>query len=229
MSGPPPAAVSPVLGCWYQNPTGKFVDPTWTSDGVRLAWQENDGVWLGALGGLSCPLPDPVLILPGASEPDFGPAPVNPGPRPPCGNPGNPSCTPLCTVNCIPCPTCVPQVTLSERLAGLLGAASKKLRSLRIRGLLRKGRFTIEFTAPGPGTLTASLTAAGASARRATLLATGRRVYKAAGKAKLTIKLTGRGRQRLRRARRLTATLKVSFAPIGAKAISTKGRVRLKR
>ena len=61
------------------------------------------------------------------------------------------------------------------------------------------------------------------------MLAGGRRAYRAAGKAKLTIKLTKKGRKRLRSARRLKVAVKVSFTPTGAKAISTTRKVRLPR
>ena len=53
MSGPPPGhrpwrTLRPPLPA----PDGRFADPTWTSDGRLLAWQENDGVWSGAPGDL---------------------------------------------------------------------------------------------------------------------------------------------------------------------------------
>jgi hypothetical protein len=79
------------------------------------------------------------------------------------------------------------------------------------------------------GTLTAQLTAPGAAAKRRTLLASGRHVFKAAGKAKLVVKLTSQGKKRLRHSRKLRATLKVGFTPKGGKAISSSTSVRLRR
>jgi len=232
MSGPPPDAPTPILGCWFANPSGKFVSPTWTSDGDQLAWQEDDGVWLGDPGDLSCPLPEPTLIIPGASEPDFSPAAINPGPRPGCGNPGNPTCPNPSRPICGPCQPPAPKIDPAV-VRTSLGSFAKSVASafgrLKIGRLLRKRQLTIVFTAPAAGTLTAELTASGGSARRTTLIASGRRVYKAAGTAKLTIKLTSQGRKRLRKANRLRGTLKVSFAPKGSRAISTTREVRLKR
>ena len=102
---------------------------------------------------------------------------------------------------------------------------TRRLARLRIRGLLRKRRLAVAFAAPAAGTLTISAT----TARRATVLAAGRRAYAAAGKAKVTIKLTPKGRKRLRKARRLSVSIKAGFTPTGAKAISTSRKVRLPR
>jgi hypothetical protein len=46
--------------------------PTWAPDGQSLAWGEPDGVWVKA-SALDCTV-QPSLVIPGASEPDFGPA-----------------------------------------------------------------------------------------------------------------------------------------------------------
>jgi hypothetical protein len=54
-------------------------------------------------------------------------------------------------------------------------------------------------------------------------------VFKAAGKAKLVVKLTGKGKKRLKSSRKLRGTLKVSFKPPGGKALSSSTSVRLKR
>jgi hypothetical protein len=110
-------------------------------------------------------------------------------------------------------------------LSGTATRAARALTRLKIRKLLRKRGFTLRFTAPGPGVLTAKLTAAG----RKTVLARGRLVYKAAGTATLKVKLTGAGRKRLRKARRLKATLKLGFTPAGGTAITTTSKVRMKR
>jgi hypothetical protein len=110
-------------------------------------------------------------------------------------------------------------------LSGVAKRGARALTRLKIRKLLRKGGFTLTFTAPGPGVMTAKLTAAG----RKAALARGRHVYKAAGKAKLKAKLTKAGRKRLRKARRLKAELTLSFAPAGGKVITTTSKVWLKR
>ena len=230
LNGAPPQAPTP-LSCNYVNPSGKFADPTWTRDGERLAWQEDDGVWLGDPGDPSCPNPE--LVIPGASAPDFSPAAINPGARPPCGNPGNPTAceqTPPKPQTCASCTSDPradePAPAIRRALDGVAASTKRRLARLSIRGLLRKGGFTIAFTAPSPGMLTVQLRLAGASR---TVLARGRHAYTAAGKAKLKLKLTSQGRKRLRKARRLTTSLKLSFKPRGQQAISTSRRLRLKR
>ena len=90
------------------------------------------------------------------------------------------------------------------------------------------------FDAPEPGTLAVRLTAKSASAGRAsasrvTVLASGRRVFKTAGRAIFKVKLTRRGATRLRRARRLRASLSVSFTTQRGAKVSVKRSVALKR
>ncbi|GAA1965108.1 hypothetical protein GCM10009798_26720 [Nocardioides panacihumi] len=50
-----------------------FASPTWSPDSQSLAWQEPDGVWLKTVAG-DCDSPQPRLLLPGASEPDWSAA-----------------------------------------------------------------------------------------------------------------------------------------------------------
>ena len=74
LSGPPPALPTGEA-CDLINPTGSFFRPTWAPDNVRLAWQEDDGIWVGN--------PDPscaggaALMIPGGQAPDWGPAEVS--------------------------------------------------------------------------------------------------------------------------------------------------------
>jgi hypothetical protein len=68
-TGAPPAL--PTMQC----ATGKLEGlsgPTWAPDGESLAWQEPDGVWVKP-SALDCTV-QPSLTIPGASEPDWGPA-----------------------------------------------------------------------------------------------------------------------------------------------------------
>lgn len=237
MNGPPPAkpSVANTLCAVVAGPTGKFVDPTWSADGRTLAWQEDDGVWtmpvpadLADCGGFG----QPVLRVPGAKNPDFGPAAINAGPRPACGNPGNP----------VACPTTTPpsggstdgtggtgQTTqgsgfdLRGALTTLLGREVTALRKLGVRGLARKRKLSVAFDAPGPGTLSAKLAAAGVT------LAKGQRSVTAAGHVTMTVAMTKQGLRRLRRAKRLSATLTLTFKPAGGVATSVKRSLKLKR
>ncbi len=76
--GPPPAVPTPECLTGQLEGLG---GPTWSPDSKELAWEEPDGVWLKTNIGGACDSPQPKLLIPGASEPDWGPAKVNPGPR----------------------------------------------------------------------------------------------------------------------------------------------------
>ncbi len=54
--------------------------PTWAPDGERLAFAAPDGIWT-LRATADCGAAAPALLIPGASQPDWGPAPVAPGPR----------------------------------------------------------------------------------------------------------------------------------------------------
>ena len=73
----------PRPACGFNQPTGEFADPTLSPNAATAAWQEGDGVWVSPVPGAppECLGEAPRLAIPGASEPDFGPANVNPGPR----------------------------------------------------------------------------------------------------------------------------------------------------
>ena len=53
--------------------------PTFSPDGHSLAWAEPDGIWTKSDLD-TCGSPQPALAIPGGSEPDWGPAAVDPGP-----------------------------------------------------------------------------------------------------------------------------------------------------
>jgi hypothetical protein len=62
-------------------PAGKeFKDPTFAPDGSAIVWQEGNGVWTMDLPE-NCSDGEPRLLIAGASEPDWGPASIDPGPR----------------------------------------------------------------------------------------------------------------------------------------------------
>jgi WD40-like Beta Propeller Repeat len=218
---PPPATPTvPVPKCEFTGPTGKFLGPTWSQDGQTLAWQEDDGIWSDALTDLSTCAGTPHLVVAGATEPDFGPAPVNPGARPACGNPGNPAaCAPP------PCTTCTPPPctscggsTLATKLRSFLAAEARALGKLRIRGLLKKRKVKVAFAAPSAGTLTLGAGVVG-----------GRLTFAAAGRKTAVLKLTSKGAKRLRHARRIRLTLTARFAPRGGTAVSATRKLTLKR
>ncbi len=86
LSGPKPP--TPDALCATGEQAG-FDNPTWSPDGSALAWTEPDGIWIKRSVDV-CGAPQPTLVLPGGTEADWGPANVNPGPRPTTGGGGEP-------------------------------------------------------------------------------------------------------------------------------------------
>jgi WD40 repeat protein len=74
MKGAPPTL--PGGPCHVTGPGGKFTSPTWSPDGKSLAWADRRGIWIGRVGDISgqtCELTRK-LVIPGGSQPDWGPA-----------------------------------------------------------------------------------------------------------------------------------------------------------
>jgi hypothetical protein len=246
MTGAPPAMPAVANGaCFvFHGPTGEFADPTWSSDGRTLAWQEDDGVWTAAIPDdlANCAgYGTPVLRFAGASAPDLSPAALSPAVPVPCGNPGNPTCPPP-PVTCgspgaSPCPpppcgpactppcvgACEPPRDFAAPLRAALATEARALRRLGLRGLRRARRHTLAFSAPSAGTLTLTMTA-----RRTTVMS-GRLVFRAAGERRIELKLTRKGRSMLRNARRLSATLRASFTPVGGSRVRAQRSANLRR
>ena len=87
MSGPPPALPAPA--CDLTDPVGTFFRPTWSPDGGRLAWQEDNGIWAGGF------CEQGALVIPGGTAPDWGPANVTAaGGSPVSGGPSGDSLAP---------------------------------------------------------------------------------------------------------------------------------------
>lgn len=100
--------------------------------------------------------------------------------------------------------------------------------------LLEEGGFVASINAPSPGQLLISwyLVPKGAhltKAKQPTLVATVRSTLKHAGKAKVKIALTRKGRKLLKAAKRIKLTAKGSFTPAGAPTTSTTKAITLKR
>ena len=106
MTGAIPAP--PTQKCAFIGPTGKFVNPTWSTDGLTLAWKEDDGIWEATIPNVGdcTSYGTPHLVIPGGTDPDLSPARVNPGARPACGNPGNPIACPGTSTTSTTLPGC---------------------------------------------------------------------------------------------------------------------------
>jgi hypothetical protein len=90
--------------------------------------------------------------------------------------------------------------------------------------------FSFFFVAPGPGTETIAVTTK-PKARKAkpVLVATGKRTFSKAGRGKITVRFTDRGRRLLRHARTITLTVKSTFRPPSGKPPSVVKKATLRR
>ncbi|MBB4662229.1 TolB family protein [Conexibacter arvalis] len=230
-------------------PLGRhFADPTLSADGRRLWWQEGDGVWTAPLpAGDDCAEIRPRLLIPGASEPDWSPAAVNPGPRP---APREPAPGPE------PDPQPVPRTGGPGRSgrsgrAGGPGRADRSGRSgragrpgrsgggrpgggssatVRARlaatpriGAALRGGLRLRMTTQAAGTVRATARHGGAIVARGSGRARG------AGTTTVALRFTRAGRRELRAARRARLALRVSFAARGAAPATRTVAVTLRR
>ncbi|HTU96105.1 MAG TPA: hypothetical protein VMF14_09720 [Solirubrobacteraceae bacterium] len=224
-NGAPPATPTPE--CAFTGPTGKFQNPTWASNGQSLAWQEDNGIWSAQVPDITncATIGQPGLIVPGATEPSLGPAAIAPGPRPGCGNPGNPA---ACTGPPPPPPPPPPghTTTIAQQLHLLVTALTRALKRLAIHGLLHRGTLSVAFTTPAAGKLTVTLSTKG---RHPVVLASGHVTFAKAGKRTVTLALAPAQSARLRRVHRMSCTLGLRFAPTTGKATSVKSGVTLSK
>jgi hypothetical protein len=181
----------------------KFADPTFSPSGDALAWQEGNGVWTESLPADDGAAGEPRLLIPGASEPDWGPAPVNPGPRSQPGPAPGPA----------PAPQPGPQS--GSKLAA--SAARTSLPRALAKGL------KLRLTVPGAGRVSARATAKGKT------VATGSRTVKKAGSTTVALRFSKNARRKLRQARSAKLAVAIRFAPKGGAAITQRLAVTLKR
>lgn len=199
-NGAPPAEPSLSL-CGITNPVGgAFDDPTWAPDGTRLAWGEGDGIWTSTVN-FDAPTCDGfftgmALTIPGGSEPDWGPADVNPGPR----TPPRPAPTPPPPATGSPTPAPGANTPAANSATELRYAL---LSRRSIRGIIASGlRFSVACRA--------ACEVAAELRHKGRKVGAGRKTLLAPGTAKVSVKLSGSGKRRLRRLRRATVSLKVS-------------------
>lgn len=179
MSGPPPALPTPA--CDFTAPNGTFFRPTWSPDGGRLAWQEDDGIWTAGFCDQA------TLVIPGGRAPDWGPADVS-------GGAGSPP--PVC---------CAPSGGAGPDKAGPVLKASVA-RSVRRRALLRG--LTVKITCNEACRTTAELLLDRRTAKRLGLAAArpvriglAKKRLATAGTVKLKLRPSVKARRRLARAR----------------------------
>ena len=83
--GDSPVSSRPTICYRYSGPAGHYSTPTFSPDGGRLAWAEDDGIKVVTVPSFAggCTLdgatPNAPLVIPGGSQPDWGPAGVPSG------------------------------------------------------------------------------------------------------------------------------------------------------
>jgi hypothetical protein len=177
--GEPPAGADPHVCYRYGDPIGgRFASPTFAPDGRRIAWADGAGISVADVPefGAGCTMEGATLgktVVPGGSQPDWGPADVPPArsQQGPGGKPGG-------------------------------GAAlTAKARSAKLRKALRKG-LAVKVTVPGNGKLAATAKRAGRKVAAGSRSVAGgtvtvklrftkqaRKSLKSAKRAKLTVKV----------------------------------------
>jgi uncharacterized membrane protein YgcG len=255
-NGPPPAAPTP--RCRFRGAAGDyFEDPSWAEDGTAVVWEEGDnrqdtpptgdeGIWIvrGDVATTDCAELDGGLLVRGGAEPDWGPAPINPGPRSPGadsgsgdggpggsgggggggggggsrGGGGSTSTTPTTPTT----DTTGPRITVT-------------VRGQRLRTVLKKG-YAVGFDSNEPGSATGSLRASGSAARglkvtvaKTATVASGKSKFASAGRQKVVLKFTRKARKKLARKRSLKLTLRMTVADAAGNKSTQTRRVTLKR
>jgi hypothetical protein len=199
-------AVDPVVCYRYSDPIGgSFGIPTFAPGGDRMAFAVGDGIHVAQVPDFSggCTLngatPTPPLVIPGGTQPDWGPADVPPARQPSAGNGGSGS-------------------------SGGAGQGSKltvSVSATTLKKALRNG-LKVTVKVPGAGKLSATATRKGKTVAKAA-----KKSVKA-GKRSITLKFGKAARRALAHSRSVKLTLKVTYAPKGGAAIAGTQAITLK-
>jgi hypothetical protein len=155
---------------------GRINSPSWSPDGTRLAYADDQGIHVLPLPSFAADCGTPTaehtqrLLIPGATNPDWGPADVpparpNPAPQPAPGPAPGPGAGPTPVKNTADVPK-GPAVTLKTRVR--LGVALKRGLVVRVSGV-KPGRYRVVATAGGR-TVATGTAKVGASRRAAATL-----------------------------------------------------------
>ena len=110
-------------------------------------------------------------------------------------------------------------MTTTQEIVGtsLLGQLVPKGKPAKIAALLKSRRYTLSFKALRAGTVVVKWFSTG---RKPALIASGKRAFKVAGTASLTLVLTAKGAHLLAGAKHLKLTAKSTFTSRGAPAVT---------
>jgi hypothetical protein len=118
------------------------------------------------------------------------------------------------------------------KLKAALATAARRLKAQKTAKLARRKSLALPFAFSEPGTVKFTITAPGTKKKaKAVTVGSGAKTAAVTGTAVVTVKLTAVGRKLLKRARKVTLTLKATFTPkrAGAKAQTASARAVLKR
>jgi hypothetical protein len=183
-------------------------DPTWSPDGSTLVWSDVDGIFMirnVTTDDTQCATQAIESVVPGAGEPDYGPADVAPRPIDTGGGGGR------------------PDTGGGGGQPDTGGGGSSFAAALPSKAKLRTALKGLRLTAqaPGAGSVSAKATLPRSVARRLkvkTTVATGQATACNAGAVKLTLKFPKATQKRLTRARSLKVTVTLVYQPKGGGA-----------
>jgi hypothetical protein len=115
--------------------------------------------------------------------------------------------------------------TTAQVHAALAKVLKPSGKTAAIKAIVKAGGCSLSFTAPSAGTLTIDWYAT--IAHKQVLVASVREVFDAAGRARIKLTLTAKGRKLLRSSKRIKLTTRATFTPSGETATSTSGTATL--
>ena len=199
-----PAVPDPwTKGCATGQEAG-IAGPTWSPDGTALALESADGIWVKR-SARDCTV-QPTLVIAGGSAPDWGPADVNPAPRPTGGGTpggGTPGGGPTPGGGSAP-------MSGGVSVGPLPTQAKLRVAKAKLAKALRSGlKVTLRGAQPGRRAIVAK--------RGTRVVARGTAKVAADGRATVTLRFTKAGKRALRSAR----SVKLAISGGGAKATVT--------
>ena len=202
-SGSPAVPAPWTNGCATGQEAG-IAGPTWSPDGSALALESADGIWVKRQAR-NCTV-QPTLAIAGGSAPDWGPANVNPAPRPTGGNGGGKPGGGSTTGGGGTTPPAGGGVTVGPMPA----QATLRVGKAKLAKALRSGlKVTLRGAQPGRQAIVAK--------RGKRVVARGTATVRADGTATVTLRFTKAGKKALRSAR----SVKLAISGGGAKAAVT--------
>jgi hypothetical protein len=199
-----------------------FSNLTWSPDGQTLAWQEADGIHEASIGSLQTDCSQvgtSTLVIPGGSEPDWGPSANRSFPEPAAPAPTPPTPTPPGPTPPTPTPHKPTPHKRSPSAGGFHLTSIKVVKRLKASAALKHG-IAIRLTVPAKGTLTATATVSKATARkhhvRSRTVARGSTHIRKPGAASIVLRVSRQDAPSLRQAHGVPLTITLQLDALQA-------------